>query len=397
MLKIKQSLPSFKTFTLLGLLFFLGYSLDTLVSPIYLKEFLKNDNVIGIYVSIRYLIMLITCIYCAKLYTEFSKVRILLITLFIRVLAMIGMGSSKYLIIYIPFDILDIITYSISMIGLGLFIADLSTNKTLAKNEGKYYSISNIGIFLGPIIGGIIAKEYGKGFAFFTAAGANALILIYLFVRCYFMDEGKIHHKKHENQLEEMWKDSKVYFKNKDRVKAFLMSVGLHVWWGIAIYKSLTILNKGFSAATLGVVLGVSYLPLIINEIIVGKKVAKTGIAIFFSRGFLFCGISAISFTLFDSMPFILLIMFMLSNIGASYVEPLQEIYLFKACKVNEREKFLSLFNTAKSLGVMITPGLASIFLTLGGYTTMWLSIAFIMLLFALIATTINEKEIRKS
>lgn len=397
MLKIKQALPSFKTFTLLGLLFFFGYSLDTLVSPIYLKEFLKDDKIIGIYVSIRYLIMLITCLYCAKLYTDFSKVKILLITLFVRVFAMIGMGLSEYLIIYIPFDILDIITYSISMIGLGLFIADLSTSKTLAKNEGRYYSIANIGIFLGPIVGGIIAKEYGKGFAFFSAAGVNALILIYLFIRCYFLEEGKIHHKKHKNQLEEMWKDTKVYFKNKDRVKAFLMSVGLHVWWGITIYKSLTILNKGFSPTTFGIVMGISYLPLIINEIIVGKKVVKNGVMMFFSRGFLFCGVSAISFTLFDSMPFLLLIMFMLSNIGASYIEPLQEIYLFKACKTKDREKFLSLFNTAKSLGIMITPGLASIFLTLGGYTTMWLSIAFIMLIFALIATTIDEKQIRKS
>jgi len=383
-----------KIFSTLALLLGIANSSFITFFPIILYSKLSNASLTGIYYSLIAIIALLASILSTYIFRKFSKNLIIKISLLTAYIIILLMTFAENIFLLSSLDIIRTTCIIFIAISISLFLRDFSTQNNIAENEGSLYFHINIGWLIGPIIGGFAAKNFGNesiylvsGFFYFLT------FLVFLYQDNIIKNKNLAQKNNHIEGNKELIQVIKSYFKNKEFIKIFLISSGLNFWWAVSlVYIPINIIKMNYSQEIVGLIISGSIIPLILLEPFVGKHANKNGVKKYIFTGFFILSIITASYIFFKSIPIIVLILFMLSNIGAAFIEPLKETYFFKVAKKYEIEEYFGIYNTANPLANIFGPLLAALFFYIGGIDLLWIGTSIILFTYLILSTTIKNK-----
>lgn len=382
-----------RVFAVISLATSLGAGAFWTIFPLILEENLQSDFKVGIYYSLIAFFGLIGSILSTWLFQRYSKVLITKISLSTSLIALFGMTMAKNIWHISGLDVPRSICIMLTGIALSLFVRDFAKNEELPLEEGRYYLYGNIGWFIGPALGGYAAKFFGNE-SVFIIAGVFYCVALMIFLHQHLVVKNPaLSHKKHEEGIGDLFANIRLYFRNSELIKVFLVALGMYLWFYTSgIYIPLQIISLGFSPEVVGLVISGSMLPLLILEARVGGEAKEGGTKKYIVDGYAILMASVLSFVLLAERPLLLLVAFCLINIGAALIEPLQEAYFFKVVKKPEKERFFGIYHASEPLASIIAPMIGGFLIAIGGYNGLWIGMACVMAVFTLISFSIKEQ-----
>ena len=329
---------------LLSFLVSLSLSFISPIFPLYIKSLVKNETNVGYIVSITAVLFLLSNFVVSKYLEIYKKKHLLIMGLIgslVSVILLSFITSLKYFLILEIFRAFFLICVYIT---LALYVKDYSTSDNIGSIQGIHFAFANIAWLIGPLVGGLLAEKYSIATMFIISAVFLLSALILLLINPLKEEYIQITH------FHDTFNDIKSYFRNKDLTLIYLSSIGLMMWWTIIYtFIPLFIKDSGLSTRIIGYVLFAVAIPLIILEIPIGRLADKTGFKKYFFLGFFIIGLFAVLTYFFN--PVITLILIILASIGAAFLEPLREAYLFRKLKDGRLKADYPIFRTAVDIG----------------------------------------------
>jgi DHA1 family multidrug resistance protein-like MFS transporter len=379
-----------KVFAWLALTTGIGNAAFWTIFPLVTDNLIGSKVLVGVFFSIVACIVLMTSLMSTVILRHFSRVGLT---------KMMLIGSSVFFVFYlfvnnlVQLYIVEIIRAAFMMflgVILSLYVRDTAKAHSLGLAEGRFYTFSNIGWLAGPLIGGLLAEHVSRQ-SVFIFCGAMYLLSFVIFQHQHIKGHPLIVHKKEEKALYELLMNIREFFSSRERWKVFAVAFGMNYWWAIlTIYIPLYIFANGFGESFVGYVIGGGIVPLILLERFVGKKADKEKLRIYLGTGFLVLAVMSVLFTMIPVITIVLALM-VLVNIGAAFIEPLQETYLFRVVSAKDEEKFFGVYNTAEPIANVIAPLIGSLLLGLWGFSGLWLGSSLIFLLFLLLSVFVRK------
>lgn len=376
-----------RVFSFLSLLFSFSLGVITPILPNFVKTFVGTDENTSLFFSALALVVLISSVTSTLIFKKISRTKMFKLSLLVCGITFVLLPfiGSTWELVAVKF--IQSWFVVIVWIALSLFVFDYTKKQNLGNAEGTYYFFSNIGYLLGPITGGYAATLLGYEAVFYIAAGAVFLALLY-FMHKHLLSK----HKDIKTQENKPYTESFTrnitgntlrFFKNKERAKAYLISLGLNVWFCFKYtYIPLYIAAKGFESSVTGIVFTAGIVPLILLEKYAGSYADKHGYKKPIVFGFLFY-----SFTLFlayaMNSPLATILLLIIANFGTSIVEPLKDVYVLKNMRKEDEENFFGVFKTSEPAGYFIAPLIGAAVFMFGSYELLFLVFALINLLLA--------------
>lgn len=272
---------------------------------------------------------------------------------------------------------------TLQVMSFGIMVRDKSSKKLLSQNEGLIYVFANVAWLIGPLIAGMIASRYNISIIFFLG-GIFMLIAFFLFRFTRIKDSTQVS-KVHLNPFKTFFE----FFKNRDRVFAYILSGGVNLWFSlIYVFMPLYIIRNGLSELWIGYFLAAAVAPLILFEFYFSKLAGKIGFKKTFKIGFLIVSLLTV-LCFFVTNIFIILILLVLANIGIAMIEPTTEAYFFDVVNRKDTLRFYGPYNTTIDVNKFVVKIAASllliflpfkfIFLLFGGFMFVFFLVCFKM------------------
>jgi MFS family permease len=206
-----------------------------------------------------------------------------------------------------------------------------------------------------------------------------------LFIRC-------PHQKKERDGLDKhVILNIIQYLKDKKLMNAYIISLGLQVWWGLVyIYMPLFIISHGLSEGFVSVFFALIIIPLILIEYRVSRLSEKYGFRHFFRYGFLLLAIMGFVLFLVENI-YIQIGIVIVASFFAGFIEPLFESYFFTIVKKVDEEKYYPLFSTAIDVGGILGKAFPAIGLLFLPEKYAFVIIGILMLCFYIYVKRIKE------
>lgn len=369
-----------RVFSWISLLFSFGLGVMTPILPNFVKTFVGTDENTSLFFSALALVVLISSVTSTFVFKKISRTKMFKLSLLMCgiTFALLPFIGSTWELVAVKF--IQSWFVVIVWISLSLFVFDYTKKQNLGNAEGTYYFFSNIGYLLGPITGGYAATLLGYETVFYMSAGAIFLALLYFMHKHIKTQENKPYA---DNFTRNIAGNTIRFFKNKERAKAYLISLGLNIWFCFKYtYIPLYIVAKGFESSVTGIVFTAGIVPLILLEKYAGSYADKHGYKKPIVFGFLFY-----SFALFlayaMNSPMATIFLLIIANIGTSIVEPLKDVYILKNMRKEDEENFFGVFKTSEPAGYFIAPLIGAVVFIFGSYELLFLVFALINLLLA--------------
>lgn len=359
-------------------------SVATILS-LYLDSFLHNPARVGFLTSLSLVVEILAYIFLIPLIERGNKVKLLLLSLLSFAISyfLFGIYSNIYLVIIL--GILIAFASSLRMTTGGLIIRDNSESGNVAKNEGVIYALLNIAWLIGPLISGYLANKYGFSSVFFLS---SALILFSIFIISFSKIKDKIKVKYIKTNI---FKSILNFFKEKDRVLIYIISLSVPFWWAfIYVYMPLFIIANGLSELQLGLFISGVTVPLIFGDYIFARIAGKKGFKKLFFIGFISLGILAISLFFIQNI-YLILSLLIFAGISISMIEPTIEAYFLDIVKEEERDKYYSIYSTSAHLGALIGAGSAAAVLAFLPFKSLFLLFGIPMIALSFVALKIKD------
>ncbi|MFH1284650.1 MAG: MFS transporter [Candidatus Peregrinibacteria bacterium] len=363
------------------MVFIMGFGVSMLIPifPNFVKSILHTDSATSLFYSGMALMMFAAAISSTIIFKKIQRTTITKISLLVSAIAFLLLVFVNRLVELSVINMIRSWFILFLIMSLALFVRDFSREKNLCEQEGFFYTFSNMGYLLGPLVGGFLAAYFGYEFVFALAAAVFITGLIYFYHKHVIQKHPAIINQK-KTSTAKLIHNIKNYFKNPERTKIYLVTFALMSWFGFRrLYIPLYVVTAGFSDSITGIILAASIVPLILLEVAVGKYGDKKGIRIPVSAGFLIIALCLIGVYLSSNvwMDFTLLI---IGNIGAALVEPLQESYLFKNLPREEEEDLYGIYMTADPMAYFLTPAIGAAILFLLPFESLFLIFGILIL-----------------
>lgn len=381
-----------RIFAWMALISSIGFSSFITILAVTLSQQLKDDVKVGYFFAFIAAISLAASLGSTVLLRRYSKITVARWTLAVSVVTFYLFTIAANIWHYLIFDTIRAICMTLFLVVLAIFVRDFAKSREIALAEGRYYFFTNIGWLIGPVAGGIIAANLGKETAFIFS-GVMYLAALIIFLHQEFIAKNPhIHNRKEQSTLKEFSENLAFFIKDKKRIKSFFIGFGLYFWWAIyKIYIPITIINIGFHQDTVGLVVSAGIVPLILLEMIVAKKAQKNGVKKSLAFGYFWLAATIFVFTL-TKMPIILLILMILANIGAAFVEPLHETYFFQITEKKDEDRLYGIYNTGFPLANIFAPLIGSIVLSFTDINGLWIFAAGIFFILGFLSLRMKKK-----
>lgn len=372
---------------LLTFLVSLSISFIAPVFPLYLKSLVAKEAYVGYITAAIAILLLIANFVVSKFLDRHKKRNLLKMGLFGSALTVAILSVINKLHFFLALEIFRSFFLISTYMTIALLIKDYASVKNIGKLEGMHFTISNTAWLIGPILGAMIAERYSISTVFLI--GSIFPIAALFLVTFYPLKESNIKQNDNKPILDNI----KDYFRDRDLRILYMITIGLIMWWAIIYtFTPLFIKESQLSTSIIGYLMLAITIPLILLEIPIGKLADRTGFKKYFFFGFLIIAISSALTYLFT--PKTSLIFLVLASVGAAFLEPLREAYLFEKVKKDELTHRYSVFRTSVDIGQIFGPIIFSTVLLYTGFRLLYVFAAATMLLFALISLRI--KDIKK-
>jgi MFS family permease len=361
---------------LLGLLLAVSNALPIYIQSNFLGQFASIKTVSLFFVAANFFTVICILFFpnLIKKLTNYFLTKIILALYFTSLLGLtLATGISLALISIILFTIAS----NLIWINIDIFIESLSSNNLTGKIRTTYFTFTNAGYILSPILA---AYLIGKG-SYSLAFLISAFLVIPFFL--IFIRQGKKLKEKIKYQQRPLMQSIKKMVKNKNLRSIFSIAFLLQLFYSsVVIYIPLYLFqNLGMSWKVLGPIFSIMLIPFILIEIPAGiiadkywgeKELMFTGFIILIISLFFFYYIKV-------PTAWIWLIVLFSSRVGAALVESMKETYFFKIVDVEDVD-YINIFRTSTPLGYIFGAGLALIILMFFPLNYLFLFSAIIML-----------------
>ena len=134
-------------------------------------------------------------------------------------------------------------------------------------------------------------------------------------------------------------------------------------------------------------------LPCVFLEKYAARLAQRDGVRKYITAGFAGLAGFISLFYIFAEINNLVLLCFVLANIGAAFIESLKVTYFFEVVKKQDAERFWGIYNVAEYAAYLVGPFLVSLFLSfVPSISKMWGILALCMVGFAALAMTIEKK-----
>ena len=363
----------------------LGFAMVSTIWAIYLRSFISSASSVGFLTTLFTGVGILAYFLLIPVIEKRNKSKLLLTSFLIFVISyfLFSIYSNFYLVVFL--GIVLAIAVSLRVTVFGIIVRDKTKSKEVSKNEGFIYTLLNLAFLIGPLIAGYLSQKYGFKFVFLISA---IIIFVSIFVFKFFKIKDNRKDKKIDHNV---FKISLEFFRNKDRLKAYLLSGAINFWFAlIYIYVPVRIIELGLGNFIVGLFLAGVIAPLVLFEYHFGKLVAKKGFKKLFFLGFLIVGVLSLLCFLIGNIYFILVAL-VLASVGISMLEPTTEAYFFDIIKKTQRDRYYGPYNTAIDMGYLIGTLIPALILLIFPFKTIFILFAAAMLSFSLLSLRIKD------
>jgi len=278
--------------------------------------------------------------------------------------------------------------------SFGIIVRDKSKQTELSRNEGVMYTLMNVAWVIGPLLAGIISQFFGVSFIFIISVIFTGLALV-------SFNFSKIKDPNLRKKVDKhLVKNFKEFFKNKNRVMAYILGGGISFWWAlIYLFIPMFITNSKLPIEWVGFFMFAVAVPLILFEYVFSKLAGKVGFKKMFKIGFfilflaaLFCFfISDLSSVFGIKNIYVILGILALASVGAAMCEPTAEAYFFDILKGKEELHFYGPYNTNLNTSRLIAYAIPSFILIFFPFKFVFLFFAVIMIAYFFLSFKLKE------
>lgn len=381
----EQGLSGIGKLGIISLISAMASAFITTIWALYLNSFLNNSAQVGLISTLLSLIAIISYFLLIPVVEKSSKSKLYIFSLLIFGVAYILFSLVNNFWLFILIALITNIFYAIRVSSFGLIVRDKSRKNSLSRNEGLMYTFGNLAWVIGPLIAGYVSANSSVKSVFIIAA-VLIFISIIIFLISKIKDDKKL--KKTDGDV---FSNIKEFFKDKNRVLAYIIGAGPSFWWSlIYLFIPLYIVNNNLTELWVGYFLFAIPLPLILLEFKFSKLAEKNGFKKLFRIGFLIAAIAAI-ICFFISNIYLVLALLILASIGLAMLEPTTETYFFKITDRRVEERFYSPYNTRIEVGGLLGKFIPSILLLFLPFNSIFLVFGIAMLLFLALSFKVRD------
>ncbi len=352
------------------------YALIIYVNSTLLNNFFSETQVSGLYVigSIANTILLLSA---SKILEKIGIYKFAVYCIAIEFLSILGMAISTTPFLVGLYFLIHLVTISLLLFNMDMFIEDVSNNKSLTGSiRATYLTVTNITIVLGPSLVALLMFNGNYSLVYFASC-AFLIPLYFFFRRLKDVQTPVVQHIKIKETLSE-------YIKNKNLYNIFISNFLLQLFYAYMVIYVPLYLEKyiGFSWPQIGLMFTIMLLPFVFFELPVGELAdEKYGEKEFLTVGFLIMGLTTIFISFVTVKVFwIWATLLFITRVGASFVEISTESYFFK--QVNpEKSDVISFFRISRPLSFIVGPILATLTLEFIPYQYIFILIGSLMIL----------------
>lgn len=370
-------------------IFFAGiaYAVASSVWAVHIRSFFSNDAAVGFTTSFLIAVSFISYFLMIPVIESSNKYRLTLKTSWFIVMGFILYALTKNIYLFLLFASLMAILGAIRGSTLGLLVRNNSSRRNLSKNEGFVFTFNNVSFLIGPLIATLLLLELKVREIFLVSA---FIILASIFM---LMGSKMKHGNKKKKIDSNLFSNFAGFFKNKERVKAYVLGSGINFWWSLTyIYMPLLIITK-LQDFWVGIFLGAITIPLIILELYFGKLAEKRGFKKLFFWGFLIPSVlSFLCFFFFNSIFFIMIAIFF-ASFGLAMSESNSESYFFEVSSQEDEQRYYSPYKTSVDTGHLVGQFVPSLILLILPFSFIFLFFSLGMLALALLSLTIKDPK----
>ena len=362
------------------------------IFPSFVKSILHTDYAVSIFYSAMAFMMFIGALASTIVFKKVQRTTITKASLLVSVLIFFLLTFVTEIYELAILQTMRVWFSLFLLMTISLFIRDFTSAERLGEQEGMSYRASALGFLFGPLAGGFLAREYSYEFVFILTAVILFIALIYFYHLHIIQQHPAIINRK-KISTDKIIRNFKKYFSNKNRLKAYLITVAFMLWISFKrLYIPLYIVFSGYIESLTGIILALSIIPLILIEVRVGKYADEKGVKIPIALGFFIMGL-IFTITFFNPNPLINFFLLASINIGGAMVEPLQEFFLFKNMKQEDEDDLYGIYMTADPIAMFLTPAIGAVVLYYLPFHFLFLVFGIIMY-FASILSLVNLKRL---
>ncbi len=343
-------------------LFSLGHSVAAVGIPLYLVNLGLSDAQIGISIGVISLLIAALSLNLPQILEKFNQRKLLISSAFLAGLSFVLFGFAEHIALSLIFLALGQISLHVNSSALIVLFKDSTrSRKEFTKDTGLLGSFTNLGWFIGPLLGGLTLSVAGFEGVFILAGGLTMLGGLYVLL---FPFKTMV---KNRPQLDTKVKANlKFYLANPQLRIAYLLKFGVDLWWGFVFtFIIIFMLKGGYDSAAIGLFIALTQLPLFLFEFKTVNFVARYGFRRIFIVSYASLAfICLLSFFLFESHLAIVLGLVLLGSLALSFLEPVSDLFFFSKVTLLEEEKTYPVYETSSLLGSVISrifPGLVLI------------------------------------
>jgi len=363
------------TIYLLVFLFALHTTPTVYVNSSFLSQFISEKRV-GFIFSIASIFTIITYLYIGKILSKFGNYKTVLALALLEVVILLTMALSTIPYLVIGAYTLGFIVRWIILFNIDMFLESISVDESTGSVRGIFLTSLNTAFIIGPIVAGIILTN-GDFWKVYLLSSILMIPVLFIIVK-YLKD-----FKDPKYEKPQVIKALKEIYDRCDLFGVFISNFLLRFFYSwMIIYTPIYLHNHiGFEFSEIVIIMGLALIPFILLEGFLGWVSDKyIGEKEILTAGFLITAVSTASIAFINIPSFWLWVgILFMTRIGASMIEVMSEIYLFK--KVNGEDlDIISSFRIIRPVAYVVSPAIASILLTVVDFRFLFLILGAIML-----------------
>ena len=352
------------------------YAITLYIESSFLSKFVPTGSV-GLIFTSAAIMSIVMLFNLPPLLRRFGNYKLLLTAATIEAISLFLLAVLPIQEAVILFFITHLVFLNIIYFSLTIFLESFSNDETTGNSRGIFLSILSTAILAGPLIAGSLLNNgsYQKIFAL-----SGLLILPVLFIIGKHLRDFTDHSYAGISFIETFTS----IIREKNLRHVFIVQFLLQFFYGIMIIYTPIYLHTELGipmSKILGVIMPIALLPFVIFPYIIGNLADKKyGEKEMMFIGFLILGIATASLTFIESnVVLVWAFALFLTRIGATFVETMAETYFFKQIDASGTH-IISFFRNMNSFSYLISPVIASAFLSIFDYRFIFLGLGVLML-----------------
>ncbi len=337
------------------------------VHPLYLNQFLEKAELVGLVAAITSLAGMAFSIPAGVLSDKLGRKRLLIASFLLLSAVLLVFFLNTHLYALIVLQIAFGFAMAPAWVISEAFIKDISPVDRRGEFRSVFGTFANAGMFIGPVIGGLLADQFNIRTPYLFSALLLLASLLLVFKLKDYNRNGTRNAKSKEMRREDLLAVLKEFGQHRELNVLALCTVALFFWYSAKwVFGPLLLHHLGYSPFVIGVWMGISAAPFLLFQIPLGKIGDRIGKTRLIYLGFVISAIFIIPLGFLRSLPSLLVTIFIIS-LGTTFVEPLIEARVTDIAPRERYGAYSGIFEFAKTSGSLLGPVSSALFVYLFG------------------------------